>query len=407
MKRILPAVLVFALAACGGPTDQGVSGEGKGKPKKGEAAPRLVLNKFLRGDLKAVKGWEDLKGKSVVLEFWGTFCDPCVENIPHMNELAEKFRDKPVVFISLSKEKAGTVEAFLKEHEMKGNIAAEASEAFRNFRVRGIPHTVLVDKEGMIRGFSYPSEVTPATIEDLLAGRPVKGFSGDGPGTGSEEAKTGEQGGAGSLAFFSAVPVEGSPKKTRSSVSDTGISIQGKKLEDELKTLLSPAQLVEYRGVDNSLLGGRYDITCSIARVPGSDNRARLRAMAIAGIGGAFPVAVKISRAKRKVLLLKKLPGSAGPAPAKKRGSMSWSTEGSEFSVSCDGYGMSQLGGLLQDWMGRPVLDETGLDGLRTYEIKTSERGLWEMNGVLAGIGLVLEEGSREIEVATVSAIKG
>ena len=45
---------------------------------------------------------DSLKGKVVVLEFWTTWCGPCVAAIPHLNELSEKYADKPVQFIAIS-----------------------------------------------------------------------------------------------------------------------------------------------------------------------------------------------------------------------------------------------------------------------------------------------------------------
>lgn len=167
MKKILILALAAGLAACNKPAGAPASSEG---PKKDAPAPPLALSTIINGDLKAVGGWQDLKGKAVVLEFWATFCDPCVENIPHMNGLVEKFAGKPVVFISVTRDGRGEIEDFMKTHPMKGNVAVEATDAFRSFKVRGIPHTVLVDKDGVIRGFSYPSYVTPETVEALMAG---------------------------------------------------------------------------------------------------------------------------------------------------------------------------------------------------------------------------------------------
>lgn len=189
MKKTILLLSVLALAACGKPAEHASHKKDAGAPKVGQAAPQLALNKLLRGDLAAVKSWEALRGKAVVLEFWGTFCDPCVENVPHMNGLVEKFRDRPVVFISLTKESSQSVEDFLREHEMKGNVAAEASAAYRNYFVRGIPHTVLVDGQGVIRAFSYPSLVTPASIEALLAGKPIPGAFAQEAGEGEEDAE--------------------------------------------------------------------------------------------------------------------------------------------------------------------------------------------------------------------------
>jgi len=61
-----------------------------------------------------------LAGKAVVLEFWATWCAPCVAAIPHLNELATQFKDRPVVFLSVSDETPSVVEAFLQKHPIDG-----------------------------------------------------------------------------------------------------------------------------------------------------------------------------------------------------------------------------------------------------------------------------------------------
>lgn len=180
MKKLTILLLALGFAACA-KTD--------GKPKAAAArpavnapAPAIALGEIVSGDLAPVKGWEDLKGKAVVLEFWATWCAPCRENIPHMSELAEKFKDRPVVFISLTREPRDTVAKFLEKTPMKGNVAVSATETFRAYAVKGIPHTVLVDKDGVLRGHSYPARVTPETIEALLAGKgPLPGVYEDKP----------------------------------------------------------------------------------------------------------------------------------------------------------------------------------------------------------------------------------
>src|SRR5688572_28674235 len=72
--------------------------------KIGDPAPEIKLEKLLQAPLEADTAATSLKGKIVVLEFWATWCLPCVPAIKHMNTVAEKFKDKPVQFIAVTDE---------------------------------------------------------------------------------------------------------------------------------------------------------------------------------------------------------------------------------------------------------------------------------------------------------------
>ncbi|HEY7544991.1 MAG TPA: TlpA disulfide reductase family protein, partial [Blastocatellia bacterium] len=82
--------------------------------KAGDAAPDIALAKLLQAPSEARTNWENLRGNVVVLEFWATWCAPCIAAMPHLNELADKFKDKPVRFISITYENESIVAPFLK-----------------------------------------------------------------------------------------------------------------------------------------------------------------------------------------------------------------------------------------------------------------------------------------------------
>jgi len=173
LKKTLIVIAAAVLAACGKPAEAPAPAKRSAKPGIGAPAPAIVLNNIISGDLKALNGWEQLRGRAVVLEFWATWCDPCVESIGHLNELVEKFNGKPVAFISVTQESRSKVEKFLEDREMRGNVAADGDPAFSAFRVRGIPYTVLIDKEGVVRDITYPARLTEQRVNDLLAGGPL------------------------------------------------------------------------------------------------------------------------------------------------------------------------------------------------------------------------------------------
>lgn len=141
----------------------------------GEPAPPLAVKQLLQAPEGAKTVWPDLQGKAVVLEFWATWCAPCVEQIPHWNALAERFRDRPIQFLAVSSEDPEMVAQFLDKRPMAGWIGLDpGGAAFKAYGVEGVPYTVLVDAKGVVRGITSLQDLTAADLEALLAGQEVK-----------------------------------------------------------------------------------------------------------------------------------------------------------------------------------------------------------------------------------------
>ena len=142
--------------------------------KLGDPAPALKVEQLLQAPNGTRATWGDLHGRAVVLEFWATWCGGCVEQIPHLNALAEKFKNQPIQFISVTDEEKGVVSRFLEKHPMAGWIALDSGEnTFRDYGVEGRPQTFLVDANGIIRAITNPTQVTDSVVEDFLAGKPL------------------------------------------------------------------------------------------------------------------------------------------------------------------------------------------------------------------------------------------
>jgi uncharacterized protein (TIGR03435 family) len=141
-------------------------------PKIGDMPPALVLIKTLQGSPAVDLSWEKLKGKVVILEFWATWCAPCIRAIPHLNQLVDQFQGKPVVFISVSSENEGTVEGFLKIHPIKAWIGLDDYDGLnKSFDVKAIPHVVIISMDGHIAAITDPFSLEPQHLEEVLAGK--------------------------------------------------------------------------------------------------------------------------------------------------------------------------------------------------------------------------------------------
>lgn len=147
------------------------------EPRVGEPAPALSVERILRSgsldsDRPSALDWTTLRGKVVVVEFWATWCAPCIGAIPHLNHLVETFRDQPVVFVSISDEEADPVEGFLARIGINGVVALDTDRSvYLNYRVGAIPHTVVVDGNGIVRAITQPRKVTEAMLRAVLEGR--------------------------------------------------------------------------------------------------------------------------------------------------------------------------------------------------------------------------------------------
>lgn len=94
---------------------------------------------------------KDLGKKVIVLDFWATWCPPCVAGLPKLAEVASDFKDKPVsVFAINVGEEADAINEFLKANELELSVLRDAGEVAEKYQVSGIPQTVLIGLDGRV-----------------------------------------------------------------------------------------------------------------------------------------------------------------------------------------------------------------------------------------------------------------
>jgi thiol-disulfide isomerase/thioredoxin len=122
----------------------------------GELAPPLQLGTVIQGSAAPANA-----GKALVIEFWATWCIPCREAIPHLNQLAGQFKDRAIEFINITDERTNIVAAFLNHNHMDGIVATDPERKMGlAFGLTGLPMTVLVDRNGRIAAITDALNIT-------------------------------------------------------------------------------------------------------------------------------------------------------------------------------------------------------------------------------------------------------
>jgi thiol-disulfide isomerase/thioredoxin len=98
----------------------------------------------------------DLNGQVYVLEFWATWCPPCVQSIPHMIELADKYKDKAVPFIAISVDSSSEpVKKMVKDKGINYYVGMNNGLS-EKFSISGIPSAFIIGRSGKVVWQGHP-----------------------------------------------------------------------------------------------------------------------------------------------------------------------------------------------------------------------------------------------------------
>jgi peroxiredoxin len=145
--------------------------ESKTEPaNKTKSAPNFTLTDLDGKNISLA----DFKGKVVILDFWATWCPPCIKEIPDFVELYEQYKDKGFAMIGISLDQAGidVVKEFAQRYKINYSIAMNDGNVHKAYgEITSIPTTFVIDSKGNIRkeyiGFTKKS-VFEEDIKTLL-----------------------------------------------------------------------------------------------------------------------------------------------------------------------------------------------------------------------------------------------
>lgn len=101
----------------------------------------------INGDFKTL---DDYLGKPVVINFWATWCPPCIAELPALNRAYDKLKDRGVQFIAINiEEDLVTIQSFLRDHPINFDVLHdETSAQLLNWNMTGLPTTFILDDKG-------------------------------------------------------------------------------------------------------------------------------------------------------------------------------------------------------------------------------------------------------------------
>jgi thiol-disulfide isomerase/thioredoxin len=116
---------------------------------------------------------DDLQGKVVLIDFWATWCAPCIRALPSIQHIAQKFSGQPLVVISVSLDTDEEKwKSFVAAHEMTWMQVRDAGwngSIETKFGVTAIPHTFSIDADGVLRDEHVGDEAIEGKLKKLVA----------------------------------------------------------------------------------------------------------------------------------------------------------------------------------------------------------------------------------------------
>jgi len=186
MWRLAPCILMFlacgALPAGAAPA-AGMEDPARAldliKPNRQQQAKDFNVAALEGGKLRLA----DLKGKVVFLNLWATWCAPCMEEMPAMERLWQRYKDQGLVVIALSMDSAGAkvVKPFMEQAKYTYRVGLDPKmEIAQLYGARSVPSTFIIDRSGVLRAIAlgpreWDSRASFAYFDALLKDGKLRG----------------------------------------------------------------------------------------------------------------------------------------------------------------------------------------------------------------------------------------
>ncbi len=166
-KWIQYIIMLLILIAIGFILYVSVVKDGEKVVKVGDKAPLFELEN-LEGEKVALS---DYKGKGVILNFWGTWCNPCKEEMPDLNRMNKIYHSKGVEVLTVHvKDSPQQIKQFFSElpEEVELMVALDGSgDVMKAYNANDLPNTYVIDKNGIIKAH-HKGQMSRADIKKYM-----------------------------------------------------------------------------------------------------------------------------------------------------------------------------------------------------------------------------------------------
>jgi thiol-disulfide isomerase/thioredoxin len=127
----------------------------------------------LKSDTDTIINFKDTRGKVVFVNFWATWCPPCIAEMPSLQSLYNDYNDK-VLFIFSTSDDFETIKAFKEKHKFSFNVYRHSRNIPKELETSSIPRTFIINKNGEIvvdesGAVDWNSEKVRSQLNQLLA----------------------------------------------------------------------------------------------------------------------------------------------------------------------------------------------------------------------------------------------
>ncbi|HEY3816330.1 MAG TPA: TlpA disulfide reductase family protein [Polyangiaceae bacterium] len=176
---VLGLVLAASVVACGGGAEESAGGDSTPAAQGGlvgKPAPDFAVAAAANG--KGKVALSKLRGKVVLVDFWGTFCEPCKKSFPKLQDLNTKYAASGLRIVGISEDEEDEKESipgFATTYGAKFAVGWDADKSIaKSYKPETMPTSFLIDKNGVVRyahvGYHDGEEVqVEKEIKELLA----------------------------------------------------------------------------------------------------------------------------------------------------------------------------------------------------------------------------------------------